>query len=316
MFQTFTYNFYPFLLAVDLVLILAFALPKINLKAKDRPHILAVILLSVLTLFIGTPRHIVFGEFEYINVAESLARGRGFRICNGFDGQECSQLSFMDRPPGPAFLWAVPIVFGVDPINSALFLNVILNVFSGALVYLAAKELSGSKNALAIALVFVTLVSRTKLQWTAVSEIPYLFFFVLVSYFLIRYFKSGKDLEALLVASSYLFHIRPEAFMVATPLAALISYKFYRKKEFKNDLKTALFLLFMFLKMPIVAVTWFMSWQQRNRKCAASPISSSRPGWNWLSLIFRNSPCTTLPVPVWMTPVAWLSWICAAPAAR
>ena len=34
--------------------------------------------------------------------------------------------------------------------------------------------------------------------------------------------------------------------MVATPLVALISYKFYRKKEFKNDLKTALFLLFLF----------------------------------------------------------------------
>ena len=238
-----TYKFYPTLLAINLLALLMTVPRAIKLKREDALPLILILLMSLLVLFLPLPRHVVTGEFVFMAVAENIAKGEGYSYCMAYEGEKCMGATLSARPPGASVLMTPFIMMSFDTLYVARALSLVFGVLSGLVFYLCAKEFSDRGKGFASALLFTLLVSKVRLSLTTVSELPSLFFFVLVIYFMTIYTKRREGLLALCSTLSYFIHIRPENIFIALPLLVVFGWVLYKSPRDRVSTTAFLFLL-------------------------------------------------------------------------
>ena len=267
---------------VTLIFLTIFALPNIKIKKKDLLPILIVCLASLTTLFFDFSHHARASEFEYLPLAEGIAKGWGNIHCTNYVDGKCLGFRYSTRTSAFPLLVVPFIWLGLGVAKAGRIVNLILGTLSGAFMYLAIKEQVDRKKGLIGGLAFTILIPKLQLQFTALSEISSMTFLVISLYFMSRLSKSKdkKNFIASSIAISFFANIRPENFLGALPLGLWVIYIFFKKEFFKE--KTNKFWVF-FLCLNWLFASYVMFSQ------------TDAEGWDWtlkkrIELFINQSP--------------------------
>ena len=173
------------------------------------------------------------------------------------------------RSLGWSMLIALPLIFYYS-INAVFFLNQILLIGGGVVIYLIVKELFGNK--------WISLISSScyifqpgSMLWSATADnfIALHFFLLLTFFFFLRFLRENKELLFYLSSAflGFAVLIRREAVILFFPLILITSFhikkneKTKQKSEIKNK-NIALFLVLIFL---LIFPAFFHEFQYYNQ---------------------------------------------------
>jgi len=196
---------------------------KVSVK-KIIPYIILTIVFLLIYNYIFDKKLNLGGDnFDYINLAQSIKDGHGYSYPYYPDHQPANWF-----PPGYSYLLA-GVMFINNDVIAFKILNGLLFLFLVLLFFYTFRELTGSDLLTLFISIFILFnVGLLGLSTIIMSEIPYMFFCMLVIYFLIK----KKSLWGIIIFSAAVLYLRSTGIAL---IGAIVLY-LVSQKRFKDSL--------------------------------------------------------------------------------
>jgi 4-amino-4-deoxy-L-arabinose transferase-like glycosyltransferase len=156
--------------------------------------------------------------------------------------------------PGYSVLFGLVAVLVQDYFISAKIVSFVLGVATIPLAYVVGKKLSNKKSGLFAAFAFAIYPGITQASVVALTEGPFIFFFLLAIYTFLEVLDKGSWksylLSGLIVAICFL--IRPEGIFLVVSFLLLTAYNFFKSKSLNLFKVVAFFLVFFLVLSPYI----------------------------------------------------------------